>query len=61
MPVIVGVGFIVLGGLILWGAISGRLAKMAAAFFPNAGVDTTSYTPPTGIEPLAIPSGGALM
>lgn len=65
MPFIVGLSLVALGGLIAWGGISGRLAKMGAAVLPSSqGAKTAAdFSPPdTGFQQLSmsgITLGGA--
>lgn len=62
MPFFVGITLIGLGGLLVWGGLSGRLAKMVAALFPSgSGAQTTAFTAPnTGFQQLALNGGGVL-
>lgn len=58
MPFFVGIGLFVVGGLIAWGAISGRLAAMLGAIFTpsavTASADTSGATD-SQFQQLAIP------
>ncbi|HUX68900.1 MAG TPA: hypothetical protein VMV41_00150 [Cellulomonadaceae bacterium] len=55
MLILAGGGMSIAGALVVFGALTGRLAAMAAAVFKPADLSTGYYVRPGAVDPLAPP------